>query len=85
MKPGARCESIELRSDGVVVVKVRQAAVEGKANAALVQLLARRLQVARSSVVIVRGFASRVKVVSFPFASRARVLDALAVSAPQQL
>jgi uncharacterized protein YggU (UPF0235/DUF167 family) len=50
--------------DGSLRVRVRAAAVDGAANAALIELLAQQLGVRRSSVVIVRGTTSRAKLVA---------------------
>ena len=49
--------------DGVLRVRLLAAPVEGRANEALVKLLAERLGVPRSRVAILRGMASRNKVV----------------------
>jgi len=56
-------DRIEQRSDGQVVLKarVRAAAAEGEANAALVALLARTLGVPARDVVLVSGATSRTK------------------------
>ncbi len=48
---------------GVLRVRLSAAPVEGRANEALVKLLADRLGVPRSRVAILRGMASRNKVV----------------------
>jgi uncharacterized protein YggU (UPF0235/DUF167 family) len=49
--------------DGVLKVRVAAPAVEGAANAALINLLAEELSVARRAVRIVAGAASRQKLV----------------------
>jgi uncharacterized protein YggU (UPF0235/DUF167 family) len=56
-------DGIEQRSDGQVVLKarVRAAATEGEANAALVALLARTLGVPARDVALVGGATSRIK------------------------
>ncbi len=58
----ARDELVEVR-DGVLIARVSAPALEGRANRALIRLLARRLGVAPSRVVIVRGERSREKLV----------------------
>ena len=62
VKPGAKRPGI-IPSDGVIVVRVREPAREGRANRALVELLARRLRVPKSQIRIVVGERSRDKVV----------------------
>jgi hypothetical protein len=49
--------------DGVLHVSVAAAPVEGKANAALCKLIAKRAGVARGQVSVIRGERSREKVV----------------------
>ena len=56
-------EGIEERADGRSVLKarVRAAAREGGANAALIELLARTLGLPRRDIVLVSGAAGRIK------------------------
>lgn len=55
---------IELQPDGSLLVFIRQIAVEGKANDALIKLLADHYSVAKSRITIMRGHTSRRKTVS---------------------
>jgi len=61
VKPGVKAPGIVLGADGTVVVRVRERAVEGKANEAVRIALARALGVSKSAVSLVRGATSRVK------------------------
>lgn len=56
-------DGVETMSDGKSVLKARVRAVpeDGKANAALVELLARTLRVPRSAVTLSAGQTSRIK------------------------
>ena len=56
-------DGVETMSDGKAVLKARVRAVpeDGKANAALVELLAKALRVPRSAVSVATGQTSRVK------------------------
>ncbi len=63
LKPNARLEKIEATDDGSLAAWVHAAPVEGRANAALVTLLAKKLDVPKSSVTVLHGLASRSKVV----------------------
>ncbi|HRY02250.1 MAG TPA: DUF167 family protein [Beijerinckiaceae bacterium] len=56
-------DGLETMSDGKAVLKARVRAVpeDGKANAALVELLAKALRVPRSAVSVATGQTSRVK------------------------
>lgn len=54
---------VEVGEAGELIVYVRQAAVEGKANAAVVELLAAYFKVPRSAVQIVHGVKSKRKII----------------------
>ena len=56
-------DGVELRDDGTAVLRVRVSAVpdKGKANAAVVALLAKALGVPKSAVSVVSGETSRMK------------------------
>ena len=60
--PGARIEGIEL-GDGAVLLKVRAKPQDGKANEAVLELLARALGVATSRLQMLRGATGRDKLV----------------------
>jgi uncharacterized protein (TIGR00251 family) len=65
VKPGARID--EISKDGMIlVVKTRATPQEGKANQAVIKLLAKYFHIPPSSVRIVSGIASRNKVVEIP-------------------
>lgn len=54
---------IEVSGEGVLTVFVRERAVDGAANEALIKLLAKHFSVSRSQVRLVRGRTSLYKVV----------------------
>lgn len=60
--PGARGESLEI-AGGSLVIRVRAKPKDGEANEAVLALLARALNVPRSSLALLRGATSREKVV----------------------
>lgn len=60
--PGARSESMEI-TDGRVLVKVRTRPEDGKANAAVLSLLAAALDLAPSRLELLRGATGRDKLV----------------------
>ncbi len=65
VQPGAKRSGLErLAGDGGWKVRLRARAVEGQANAALVEQLAEWLDVPRSRVTLVRGQTGRQKVVA---------------------
>ncbi len=64
--PRASTNEVAGERDGVLLVRVTAPPVEGRANAAVVALLAKALGVPRSAVRLERGAAARTKRVSVP-------------------
>jgi len=65
VKPGSKKGPVVQPSlTGELLVYVREPAVDGKANAAVIKLLADYYDVPKSSVVIVHGFSSRTKIIN---------------------
>lgn len=64
VKPGSKKGSLVQPSlTGELLVYVREPAVDGKANAAVIKLLADYYDVPKSCVSIVRGRTSRIKII----------------------
>jgi uncharacterized protein (TIGR00251 family) len=63
LQPRAKRNAIVEERDGVLRVSVAAPPVEGRANAALCKLIAKRAGIARGRVSVVRGERSREKVV----------------------
>jgi uncharacterized protein YggU (UPF0235/DUF167 family) len=62
VRPGSRKGPlVEVGTDGDLTVYVQERAVDGKANAAVISLLAKHFGVSRSAVNLVSGPASRIK------------------------
>ncbi|WP_006246202.1 DUF167 domain-containing protein [Mycolicibacterium tusciae] len=62
VKPGSRKGPlVEATDNGELTIHVQERAVDGKANEAVVKLLAKHLGVPRSRVALVSGATSRVK------------------------
>jgi uncharacterized protein YggU (UPF0235/DUF167 family) len=62
VKPGSKKGPlVETRADGELTIYVREQAVDGKANAAVVRLLAEYLGVPRSRIELASGAASQTK------------------------
>jgi len=75
--PGAKRDAVEITSAGIVKVKLRARAVDGKANAALCDFVAEFLGRPRSTVTIRFGELSRQKVVCVSGMSAAEILQKL--------
>jgi uncharacterized protein YggU (UPF0235/DUF167 family) len=63
LRPRAGADELLGMRDGVLLARVTAAPVDGKANRALCKLIARRLGIAPSRVVVLRGKRSRDKLV----------------------
>lgn len=63
LKPNSRHrEEVVVGDDGVLTIYTKAPAIEGRANAAAVKLLAKHFGVSSSKVKLVRGAASKYKV-----------------------
>ena len=63
VKAGSRKESLEKTGENNFIVKINQPAVEGKANKALIKILAEYFDVSPSRVSIVSGDKSKNKII----------------------
>ncbi len=66
VKPGASVEAVSRQPDGSLLVRVHARAHAGEANKAVVEAVARFLDVPKSQVEIVSGQRSRAKVLEVP-------------------
>jgi len=64
LQPGAKNSEIIGLREGVLWVKVAAPPEKGRANGALIELMAKLLSVPKSDLAIVRGFTSRQKVIA---------------------
>lgn len=63
VKPGSRVSELEERPDGTWLARVKAPPVDGKANAALIELVAERFGVRKAQVSIKSGAGARLKLV----------------------
>jgi uncharacterized protein (TIGR00251 family) len=77
-QPGARRDEIRGVHDGALRVAVTAAPEKGKANHAIIKLLAKTLGIAKSRVVLISGETSRNKTFLVHGLSQQKVADALA-------
>jgi uncharacterized protein (TIGR00251 family) len=78
LRPRGHQDELMGIADGVLQARVSAAPVDGKANAALRKLIAKRVGVAPSRVSIVRGEKSRDKLVRIEGVAEGAALKALA-------
>lgn len=69
--PRASSDAVGGERDGALLVRVMAAPADGKANAAVVRVVAKALDVAPSEVLLVRGATARTKVLSIPAGAEA--------------
>ena len=63
LQPNAKISEVSGKHGDHIKIKIKAPAVDGKANAALIALLAEKLQIPKSSITIVAGKKSRLKTV----------------------
>jgi uncharacterized protein len=80
LQPGSRRNEIAGERDGCLLVRVTAPPLDGRANAALCRLLAKRAGVGVRSVSIVRGARGRAKLVRFDGIGRATLREALGLT-----
>ncbi len=80
VQPGAHTNEVMGFQEGVLRVRVSAPPHEGRANAALVKLLAERLDIAPSRVQVLRGQGSRQKLVLIQGMDAASAQKALGAS-----
>jgi uncharacterized protein len=80
LQPRAKRDEVVGERDGRVLIRVTAPPVDGKANAALEAFVAKRAGVPKSSVSVVKGHASRDKVVRVDGVYDAELRRALGVS-----
>lgn len=61
IKPNARQDKVEVIAENELKVSVRARAVDGKANEALIAVLAAHFKVPKSRITILRGHTARIK------------------------
>ena len=66
VKPNARQSSLERLADGSWLAQLKSPPVDGKANAELIELVAKQFGCAKSSVSVKSGAGSRYKRVEVP-------------------
>ena len=62
-KPGSREDKIEKIDESNYIVYVKAFAIDGKANTAIIKLLADYFDISQSLVEIISGYMARIKVV----------------------
>ncbi len=61
VKPNARVSTLDEASDGTFVARIKSPPVDGRANAELIELVARRFRCGKAAVSIKAGASSRTK------------------------
>ena len=77
VKPRSKHDRISRTDDGRIAVSVTAPPQEGRANARVVKLVAKRLRVPQSAVRIVRGMSSKHKTMRIEGKSTAQIIAGL--------
>ena len=64
VKPNSKQESVEQTGDGEYSVRVKEKALEGRANAAVVDALSTYFNVPKRRIAVLKGLKSRNKIVA---------------------
>ncbi|MBT3784112.1 YggU family protein [bacterium] len=75
---GSKSEVLGMNSEGLLRIRLKAPAVEGKANKELIRFLSQILGLKRGDLRILRGEKSRIKVLELP-GSREKILQMLGV------
>jgi len=62
-KPGAKDDKIEKVDESNYIISVKEPPINGRANAALIKLLANYFDISPSLIEIISGFMARIKVI----------------------
>ena len=73
--PRASVDAVSGERGGALLVRVTAPPAEGRANDAVIRVVARALRLAPSNVVLVRGSAARTKLLSAPRTAEAALLQ----------
>ena len=65
VKPGSSQEKIILNGEHEITVYLRAKAHDGEANTALIKLLAKHFDIPKTSIHIIHGQKSRIKIIDF--------------------
>jgi uncharacterized protein len=63
VKPNSKKQTLEESTDGSLTVHLKSSPIDGKANKELIELLAKKFNVKKSSVRIKLGLSSRTKLI----------------------
>ncbi|MCC6275806.1 MAG: DUF167 domain-containing protein [Leptospiraceae bacterium] len=64
VKPNSKSPGIEITEDSKWIVKVRERAIEGQANEAVIQAISEKIKVPKSRIQLIRGEKSKLKIFS---------------------
>jgi uncharacterized protein len=63
VKPNSKLQAIKTEADGSLTVHLKSPPVDGKANAELIQVLAKQFGVAKSNIQIKSGHSAKLKLI----------------------
>lgn len=66
VKPNSKHASVTEEPDGSLTVRLQSPPIDGKANQELIAILAKRLGISKSQIVIKSGLSSKTKLIELP-------------------
>ncbi|MCB0356890.1 MAG: DUF167 domain-containing protein [Bdellovibrionales bacterium] len=62
VKPNAKKEGVEVQADNIFLVRVNAPPIDGKANARVVELLAKHFRLPKSKIELISGHKGKLKI-----------------------
>ena len=62
VKPNSKSPGIEITNDSKWIIRVRERAIEGKANEAVIEAISEKMNIAKSKIKLIRGMKSKIKI-----------------------
>ena len=80
VKPGSRCNSIAMKEDGSLEIRVSSQPIDGKANDHVIKLISKTLHIAKSNISIIRGTSGKDKLVEIEGMEKDYLVELLATN-----
>lgn len=64
VKPNSKESSVEIAANNEYILRVKEKALDGRANAAAIKLLSKYLGIPKFRISIIKGYATRNKIIS---------------------
>ncbi len=62
VKPNSKFPGVEITEENKWTIKVRERAIEGKANEAVISVISEKIKIPKSKIKLIRGEKSKIKI-----------------------